>query len=321
MRPINFNPKKDISDLSGKVIFVTGGKYELAIHINSTLNFCVGTAGLGKGSVVLLAQHNPAHIYFSGRNAKSASSVIEAARKITPNAKVTFVQADLSSLSSVQTAARDFVAKSKRLDILLCNAGIMAQPPALSADGYEIQFATNHLEHALLIKLLLPTMLRTAQIPGSDVRVISNTSLAAKGARGIKFDTLKTTQDGVLGPWLRYANSKLANILYAKELVKRYPDITSLSIHPGVIATTLITDLGFVNRAFIYITNLGRYLPIEQGAWNQVWASTTPKTNVVNGEYYEPVGRPGARTKASNDGKLAHELWEWTEEQLQDYKL
>jgi len=198
----------------------------------------------------------------------------------------------------------------------------MASPPALTADGYEIQFGTNHVGHALLIKLLLPTMLRTAEQPNSDVRIVSNTSLGFKGhpSGGIAFADLRTTQESALiGHWIRYGQSKLANILYAGELGRRYPSITSTSVHPGVTNTGLVGDLGFMNKALVYVTNVGKMVTVQQGACNQLWAATAP--SVTNGGFYEPVGVPGAHDKLSNDEELAGKLWEWTQKALEDYKV
>ena len=135
---------------------------------------------------------------------------------------------DLSSLSSISSAVRTFLAQTHRLDILLCNAGIMASAPALSTSGYEIQFAVNHLAHAMTIQALLPTLLATASQPSSDVRVIT---LSSQGYRfhprpGILFDELSShsaLSRWFLGPRIRYGQSKLANILYASELARRYP--------------------------------------------------------------------------------------------------
>ncbi len=199
----------------------------------------------------------------------------------------------------------------------------MAHPPALTTDGYEMQFGTNHLGHALLIKLLLPTLLRTANQPDADVRVVSNTSLGFKAhpSNGIDFANLRTTQESaVLGHWIRYGQSKLANILYASEIARRYPNITSTSVHPGVINTGMVGDLGFWNKAFVYVANVGKMVTLEQGVCNQLWAATACKDQVTNGGYYEPVGVPGTHDKVSNDEKLAAELWEWTQKELETYE-
>ena len=109
---------------------------------------------------------------------------------------MTFIPCDQTSFSSVFQAAKIFLEKSEnQLDILICNAGVMAIPPGLSKDGYEIQFATNHLAHALLIKLCLPALLRSAEEHG-DARILSVTSLAFQRApkQGIIFEDLRTSQ-------------------------------------------------------------------------------------------------------------------------------
>ncbi|KAF7513160.1 hypothetical protein GJ744_010556 [Endocarpon pusillum] len=306
MTSVAFNPQNDIPNLAGKVIFVTGG-----------------TAGLGKESVLQFAKHHPSQIFFSGRNAKSAAAVISEVQAVEPNTKITFLECDLASLASVAQASKQFTSQCSRLDILLCNAGIVAHPPALTKDGYEMQFGTNHLGHALLIKLLLPTLLRTADQPDADVRVVSNASLAFKAhpSKGIDFANLRTTQESaVLGGWIRYGQSKLANILYASEIARRYPSITSTSVHPGVINTGGVGGLGFWSKAFVFIANVGKMVTLEQGARNQLWAATAGKDQITNGGFYEPVGVPGTHDKLSNDENLARELWEWTQKELEPYK-
>ncbi|TVY83326.1 putative oxidoreductase [Lachnellula suecica] len=228
---VDFNPDKDIPSLERKVLFVTGG-----------------TAGLGSVTVRALAKHKPEHIYFSGRNKKAGESLIAEIRQTIPSCALTFLEMDLSSLASVKAAAQKFA--HGRLDVLICNAGIMAKPPALSKDGYEIQFATNHIGHAMLIQQLLPAMLKTAAIPGADVRIVclSSDGWASHPRGGIKFSELKTVQEGFYGAGIRYGQSKLANVVYAAELARRYPSITTVSIHPGVINTGLVTSLPYMRK-------------------------------------------------------------------------
>jgi NAD(P)-dependent dehydrogenase (short-subunit alcohol dehydrogenase family) len=124
------------------------------------------------------------------------------------------------------------------------NAGVCALSPGLTKEGYEIQFGINHVGHALLTKLLMPTLLKTAEHPGSDVRIITMASRGHTVAppAGIIFNDLKTAQEtiGSNGSWLRYGQSKLANIHYAAELAAHYPQITSVSIDPGTIKDTNI---------------------------------------------------------------------------------
>lgn len=279
---------------------------------------------MGAQSAVYLAKHNPAHIYISGRNANAAEKVIQQIRDSGPNTETTFIECDLASLASVKKAAEEFVSGAPQLDILMCNAGIMAKPPTLTTDGYELQFGTNHMGHALLVKKLLP-LLEKRSSEGGDARIVSLTSQAVmlhpKG--GIIFDELKTVQDNfwAIGSWRRYGQSKLANLLYARELSRRYPGITSVAVHPGVVATDLVGSQKFLQRAFIQASQFGTLLKPEEGALNQVWAATADREKIENGSYYEPVGKLSQEWlgKTAKDDALAKRLWEWTEEELKDY--
>ncbi|EXJ66614.1 uncharacterized protein A1O5_10285 [Cladophialophora psammophila CBS 110553] len=304
---MSFTPQ-DIPDLSGRVYFVTGG-----------------TAGLGAGTISLLAAHKPAHIYFSGRSGDKAKAVVEKVKAQNPDVPLTFIQCDLANLASVCKAAEQFIAQAERLDVFFANAGIMALPPGTTVDGYEVQFGTNHMGHAMLIKLLLPLMQRTAErFPGADVRIIMSSSIAYKQAprEGIAFETLKTPQrnlGGLVpgGEWCRYGQSKLANLLYAQGLAKRYPNITSVSIHPGYIKTDLFAGVSFLTALPVRIMAAGHWTPVEQGPYSQTWAATTPRQNLENGAYYIPVANRGVlETVAAKDDKLADKLWDWTEKEL-----
>lgn len=114
--------------------------------------------------------------------------------------------------------------------MLIANAGIMAVPPSLTADGHEVQFGTNFFGHAALIHLLLPTMLATAEIPGADVRLIMTASQAYQlhPFGGIRFETVNTAQEN-MNRWARYGQAKLAMLLWARELARRYPQIQSVA--------------------------------------------------------------------------------------------
>ncbi|KAF3360644.1 Histone H2A [Verticillium dahliae VDG1] len=160
---VSFNPDKDIPDLSGRVILVTGGNI-----------------GIGKETVLQLSKHKPARIYLAARTESKAQAAIDEIRKTVPNAApISFLSLDLTSFDSIKKAAAEFLSKEDRLDILINNAGIMATPNGTTKEGYEIQFGTNHVGHALLTNLLLPTLKRTAAAtsPPRDVRIVNISSL------------------------------------------------------------------------------------------------------------------------------------------------
>ena len=199
----------------------------------------------------------------------------------------------------------------------------MAVPLGLTADGYEIQFGTNHLGHALLIKHMLPTMLRTAKDNG-DARIVCLTSTGFNVApkAGIIFKDLRTTMDmGVGSTWTRYGQSKLANLLYGAQLAQRYPSISVAVVHPGVIQTDLVNGLGFANKMIVRLTNIGKMKSPEEGAQNSLWAATADKESLKSGEFYEPVAEPGKHSQLSQDTKLAQELWDWTQKALEGHLL
>ncbi|KAK5657878.1 hypothetical protein OQA88_2426 [Cercophora sp. LCS_1] len=295
-----FDPK-DLPGLAKKVILITGG-----------------TAGVGAATLVTLARHNLAHLLFTGRNGDSAKTSIANVRKFTPDINITFIQCDLANLDSVEAASTNISSQLTHLDVLVCNAGIMAKPAALSSDGYETHFATNHLGHALLARKLIPVLQKS-----SSPRIVMVTSVAWRGTPpgGIAFDRLKTTQEmPILGRWLRYGQSKLANMLYARELAKKYPDILAFSITPGVVETGLVTDLGKWDKALVYIPNVGRVKTVEQGTHNLLWAIFVDKNEVERGAFYEPVGKKSnMETSASKNPVLGERLWDWTENELERF--
>lgn len=303
-KSIKFNSVNDIPPLKGKVILVTGGNI-----------------GLGKQSVLEFARHDPAQIWLAARNIEKAKTALDEIKKDIPNAAIKLLELDLSDFGSIQKAATAFSAQSDRLDILMLNAGIMAHAPGLTKDGYEVQFGTNHMGHALLTKLLLPMLNRTAKIsPNPDIRVISLSSYGHRFApkEGIKFDALKTSGDD-LGAYDRYGQSKLANILWIRHLAKQYPQFTVAAVHPGVVNTNL--SAGAIDSSFGMRLLLMALIPfgdsLEKGAQNQLWASVSH--DVKSGEYYEPVGVADKGAPIGKDDELAKSLWQWTEKELANY--
>ena len=195
----------------------------------------------------------------------------------------------------------------------------MSVPKAKTEDGFEIQFGTNVMGPFLLTKLLLPKLQSTANQPGADVRIINLSSEAHRyqTLQGLILDEKKMEN---MSPQIAYGNSKLGNILFAREYARRYPGITSVSLHPGVIAGTTLWD-PFKNSGIIQSTAAKLISmvtsDIEQGAKNQLWAATCKKEELKNGQYYTPIGAAsGGSGKASSTARDV-EFWEWAESECE----
>lgn len=251
------------------------------------------------------------------------------------------------------------MAREQRLDILVLNAGVMVVPPALTEDGYEMQWATNQMGHALLTKLLLPTLLRTANpktddnVHGSnttvgtegrsnrDVRIIALGSIAHVASWGLHLDGKKTVTGGNTINFYRYSESKLANAVYARELARRYGDrgILSVSVHPGLVEssiwTGLLASIGPLGRLIGWLRG-SLFVPLEEGVAGVLWAATAPRSGeqeaserkgtvktvgVSNGEYYTPTGVEGQGTRLLYSDELGKRLWDWTEKELEGWEL
>lgn len=296
---IAFNPARNIPSLVGKVILITGGNL-----------------GLGKQTALDLAKHNPSELWIAARSADTGNAAVEEIKKAAPEVQVHFLRLDLSSFESVKEAARSFLSSVSRLDLFYMNAGIMGGPHVMTEDGYERQFGTNHMGHALLFKLLKPLMLKTASMPGADVRTVTLSSAGHRfGKKKLIFESMKGNAED-LSPTDKYCHSKLANLVYARAMAKYIPQITSVSVYPGDIQTGLFSSNGgswlitFLRTVVLPLTSVS----VEEGAKNQLWAGTAKY--VKNGEYYEPIGVAGKGSRQAYNDELARKLWDWTEKEL-----
>ncbi|OKL55524.1 hypothetical protein UA08_09209 [Talaromyces atroroseus] len=300
-----FNPATDIPSLTGKVILITGAN-----------------TGIGKETIISLAKHNPDKIYLASRDKGRANQAIDDIQKAVPGAPIEFIPLDLASLDSVRDAAATFHARSNRLDILINNAGIMAVPSGKTKDGFEIQLGVNHLGHFFLTKLLLPTLQNTAAQASSpmDVRVVNLSSMAyaSTPSDGIHFKNLNVGRKP-WDVWMRYGQSKLANVLFTKELAGRHSEFTTVAVHPGFINSDLWST-HWTAQFTRWMFN-GTWLTVESGSHNSLWAATSP--DVKSGNFYFPGGKLENGSKHSNNPKLAKALWDWSEqavEKFQDFR-
>ncbi len=302
-----FDPVRDIPSLIGKVCLVTGAN-----------------SGLGEATVAALARHEPARIYLAARShdkAEAALLRIRATSTEARTAKISILDLDLASFESVKAAAARVNKEVDRLDILQLNAGVAMIPHSTTKEGFEVQFGTNYVGQALLTQLVMPLLLKTARLPDADVRIASISSVGHKtfaSKKGILFDEIKTDMKSH-SPAELYGQATLGKVLFAYELAKRYPQITSTSMHPGTVKSNIwggekgmnIVLNYLVVKPLVALTGVSN----EEGAKTQLWCSFSK--DVENGRYYEPVGRAGREGPLSRNDEISRKLWEWTETALQ----
>ena len=208
-----------------------------------------------------------------------------------------FLELDLSSFASIRSAATRFATSGRQLDLLVNNAGIGVDRRGRTEDGFEVHFGINHLGHFLLTDLL-----RSSFRPGT--RIVSVTSAVHFRAKGIDFDKVRkgTRFTGLA----EYAVSKLANILFIRELARRQPDRNAYAVHPGLTDTPLIP---WPARALMK----GSLLTPEQGADTVVWCATSSEVDDQSGHYYQRRAI-AAPSPVAEDDYLARRLWERSEE-------
>ncbi|KAK4171962.1 hypothetical protein QBC36DRAFT_248545 [Triangularia setosa] len=304
---VKFNPSASIPSLQNKTILVTGGN-----------------SGLGKATIQALLQHSsspPARIWLASRDINRIQSAINEIAAAIPLASIIILPLvlDLASLESVKAAAERVLRESETLDIVILNAGVMAMPVGITQDGYEVHWGINHMGHAALTKLLMPLLLKTAEMQETrDVRVVAVSSDGHRLSPKIDFAKVKTDMKTSFW-WTRYALSKLANILWMKALAKEYPKIKFVSLHPGMVST----NIGGATINKYRLARLGDWLirwtltKPEVGCLNQLWAAVGPIGEVETGEYYHPVGVEGCGSGMTKDQALVMKLWEWTEHELE----
>ncbi|KDQ62504.1 hypothetical protein JAAARDRAFT_30409 [Jaapia argillacea MUCL 33604] len=316
MLAAKFDPSSDLPDLSGKVAIVTGGN-----------------AGIGFKTVRHLARKG-AKVYLAARNEARATAAIaelEAEGFGEGKGQVVWLKLDLADPRLAKSAAEDFMSHESRLDILVNNAARLFSPYEKSHDGIQDTMMVNHVSPFVFTQTLFPVLKRTAEAPGSDVRVVNVASRGhAFAPSNIRFRNIDDFNQDFNRTWfpslIRYGMSKLANILWSKELQKRYDveglPIIVVAIHPGDVNTDTAT--GFWGK--FYLSWFVR-LPIvtvspEQGSYTSLFTAASPvvraRSEEFKGAYITPVGKITKPSASAQSDELAAELWETTENLLKD---
>lgn len=270
--------------LAGKTILVTG---------------C--NSGLGEETMRVLAMRG-AKVIGTARSVEKAKTACDQVKGQTAP-----LACELSDPKSVRAAVESVKRDGMRLDAIVCNAGIMALPKLEQAFGYELQFFTNHIGHFLLVTGLLDQLTDTG-------RVVMLSSAAHEGAPkgGIQFDNLSGEKSYTA--WSAYGQSKIANLLFAKELSRRFVGTkkTANAVHPGVIATNLARHMNVVARGVFGLVGPLVLKSIPQGAATQVYVAANPAAAAISGEYFADCNVAKPRADA-NDPDLARKLWDVSE--------
>ncbi len=266
-------------DLSGQNILVTGCNSGLGLETCRVLGL--------RGATVFAAART---------EAKAREALAGFAGRFVPLA------CELAEPNSVRAAVGRLTGEGVGFDAVVANAGIMAVPKLELVHGYERQFFTNHIGHFMLVTGLLGAL-----APAGRVVMLSSAAHRAAPVGGVAFDNLSGQKS--YRPWTAYGQSKMANLLFAKELARRFAGSarTANAVHPGVINTNLarhsrLTQLGYDIAAPIFLKD------IPSGAATQVYAAVHPSMAGVSGEYLADSNLAKPRSIA-NDVELARRLW------------
>jgi NAD(P)-dependent dehydrogenase (short-subunit alcohol dehydrogenase family) len=288
--------ERDVPDQRGRVAVVTGAN-----------------TGLGYETARVLAQRG-AEVVLAVRNVDKGKQAAQRIAALAPGAAVTVQELDLTSLASVRAAAAELAARHPKLDLLINNAGVMYTPYEKTADGFELQFGTNHLAHFALTGLLLPQLLAA---PGS--RVVTVSSIGHRIRARIHFEDLHFEKS--YDRMQAYGQSKLANLMFTYELNRRLAaagaGTVALAAHPGGSNTELARHSPLrllMPVAKFFVQSAAR------GALPSLRAATDPAA--VGGQYYGPDGLGETRgapkvvssSAQSKDEDLQRHLWALSEE-------
>jgi NAD(P)-dependent dehydrogenase (short-subunit alcohol dehydrogenase family) len=294
--------EENIPDQAGRVVLITGAN-----------------SGIGYEAARALAQHG-ATVVMACRSRAKADDAVARISETDPSGTTEILEMDLSDLDSVKHAADEFLSTHDHLDVLINNAGLMATPEQRTAQGFEMQFGVNHVGHYVLTGLLLDVLKDT---PGS--RIVSISSQGHRPGK-INFDDLNSEKS--YSPWPAYFQSKLANLLFTRELQRRLADagddVIAVAAHPGGTSTNLGSESppGILYKTMqLSRSVLGIMMQnAAMGALPTLRAATDP--DVAGGDYFGPDGlgeQRGHPVKRGMSGRArddddARRLWTASEE-------
>ncbi|XP_067631481.1 retinol dehydrogenase 13-like isoform X2 [Eurosta solidaginis] len=289
-----------------------GERFKSPIKAENKVVIVTGAnTGIGKETARELAKRG-ATVYMACRDMKKCEEAREEIVLASYNKHVYCRKCDLASMESIRKFVHSFKQEQERLDILINNAGVMRCPRSLTKDGFEMQLGVNHMGHFLLTNLLLD-LLKSA-----PSRIVTVSSMAHN--RG-EINIADLNSDNSYDPGAAYNQSKLANVLFTRELARRLEGtgVTANALHPGVVDTEIIRHMGFFNSFFASIFIKPLVWPFIKsplnGAQTTLYAALDPELANVSGKYFSDCNLKDVAPAALDDS-LAKWLWavseKWT---------
>jgi retinol dehydrogenase-12 len=278
-----------VNELSGRVTVITGGN-----------------SGIGKETAVELAGMG-AHVVIAARNPTKAAAAVKEVKDRAPGAAVEHLPLDLASFASVRAFAGAVTERFDHLDVLVNNAGVVLRRRTTTEDGHESQLQVNHLSHFLLTNLLRGQLERA---PAGRVVNVSSTG-HTYARNGLDFDDLEWSRRRYQG-FLVYGATKLANVLFTRELTNRWPatKVTANAVHPGFVGSNFARegDMGALGALGMVLLRPFA-LSSAAGARTSVYLASSPDVNGVTGQYFYKC-QVASPSKAALDDEAAARLWD-----------
>lgn len=293
-------------------VYFAGGVCKSKVRLDGKTVIITGAnTGIGKETAIDLASRGARVIIGCRSKARGEQAVADIARE-SGNDNIYLKLIDLSSFKSVREFANDVLKTEERLDILINNAGMFMGPFQKTEDGFESHFQVNHLGHFLLTQMLIELLKKSA-----PSRIINVSSMAHSLAKQFDFEDIGKEEG--YSPSFSYAISKLANIVHAQELSKRFSieNVTSYSLHPGCVLTEIDRHL---KEMYPILVNLSKFIkPLmrivlknsKEGAQTTICCAVEQGLEELSGEYFTDCG-VGRVSKHANDTDFGKKLWDFS---------
>ena len=273
-----------------------------------------GNGGIGKETAIALARKG-ARVIIAVRDPHRGAAAVTDIASRSGSTEVEQLVLDLASIASIRAFAAALATTTDDLSVLINNAGVVLRRRQTTADGFEMTCGVNHLGHFLLTELLHDLLVR-----GAPSRIVVVASDAYKGARrGLDFDDLNL-EHGHYGAMKAYCRSKLANILFTRELARRLDGsgVTANAVHPGIVATRLARDgdTGWLGNMALKAARPFFNTP-EQGARTSIYVASAPELESITGAYFAE-SLPAPTNRQAIDMVAARRLWDASEALLRD---